>query len=188
MIEPAFAPDHVAAGGASGPRRPTMLRHLAVAALIPLAAAIAACGGASFAETFPSPRRSPRPVAVVPAQPQGPSVPAGYATAPSVPPGYQGAPAYYGTAAPPPGYGAPAPVPGYGASGSAASSDGSAGPAASAPVPWDRPIPEPPGAAAPAGRCENTCDLANDGECDDGRAGAGSDLCMPGTDCADCGA
>ncbi len=36
--------------------------------------------------------------------------------------------------------------------------------------------------------CDNTCDTARDGACDDGGAGATFDLCTLGTDCADCGA
>ena len=36
------------------------------------------------------------------------------------------------------------------------------------------------------GVCVDTCPFAFDGECDDGRAGAVSDLCAPGTDCTDC--
>ena len=35
--------------------------------------------------------------------------------------------------------------------------------------------------------CDDTCEFAFDDECDDGRAGAVTDLCLPGTDCADCG-
>ena len=42
------------------------------------------------------------------------------------------------------------------------------------------------GAAAGSG-CTNTCQHANDGECDDGRPGSITSLCGAGTDCADCG-
>ena len=35
--------------------------------------------------------------------------------------------------------------------------------------------------------CSNTCDYANDGECDDGGNGSEYDLCSLGTDCDDCG-
>lgn len=35
--------------------------------------------------------------------------------------------------------------------------------------------------------CADTCPLAHDGECDDGRPGAVSGYCDPGTDCSDCG-
>ena len=35
--------------------------------------------------------------------------------------------------------------------------------------------------------CDDSCPFAHDGECDDGRAGAHTDLCEPGTDCTDCG-
>ena len=35
--------------------------------------------------------------------------------------------------------------------------------------------------------CENTCDSAGDGECDDGGEGAAYDVCSLGTDCDDCG-
>lgn len=38
------------------------------------------------------------------------------------------------------------------------------------------------------GACSNTCDSANDGECDDGGPGAQYSVCALGTDCADCGA
>ncbi|MBI4716834.1 MAG: matrixin family metalloprotease [Planctomycetes bacterium] len=34
--------------------------------------------------------------------------------------------------------------------------------------------------------CEDSCEYALDGECDDGRPGAVTDLCFPGTDCSDC--
>jgi hypothetical protein len=45
------------------------------------------------------------------------------------------------------------------------------------------------GGAAPAaaGTCTNSCEHANDGECDDGRPGSVTSLCRSGTDCADCG-
>jgi hypothetical protein len=35
--------------------------------------------------------------------------------------------------------------------------------------------------------CNNDCQFAYDGGCDDGRPGASTALCLPGTDCADCG-
>jgi hypothetical protein len=35
--------------------------------------------------------------------------------------------------------------------------------------------------------CEDTCQYANDGECDDGGPGADFDECAYGSDCADCG-
>ncbi len=35
--------------------------------------------------------------------------------------------------------------------------------------------------------CTNTCQYHNDGECDDGGPGSDWDLCLCGTDCADCG-
>ena len=35
--------------------------------------------------------------------------------------------------------------------------------------------------------CDNTCQFADDGECDDGRPGAVSAACGSGTDCNDCG-
>jgi hypothetical protein len=35
--------------------------------------------------------------------------------------------------------------------------------------------------------CSDECRFAADGECDDGRAGAVTGLCAPGTDCTDCG-
>jgi len=35
--------------------------------------------------------------------------------------------------------------------------------------------------------CDDTCEFAFDGECDDGRAGAVTGLCFSGTDCDDCG-
>jgi hypothetical protein len=152
-------PGHVATGG----RDLAMARLLASFALLALAA-LGACGGASFAESFPSPRRTPR-AEVTPGRPPPAQVPAPYAAAPSGPI-YYAPPAYSGSAPP------PAP---------------SEAPVDSPPTTWDRPIPEPPEEPGPERRCENTCDLANDGECDDGRSGAGSDLCMPGTDCADCG-
>ncbi len=37
------------------------------------------------------------------------------------------------------------------------------------------------------GVCEDTCEFAFDFECDDGRPGAVTDFCAPGSDCADCG-
>ncbi|MBO6939293.1 MAG: hypothetical protein JJ863_30260 [Deltaproteobacteria bacterium] len=35
--------------------------------------------------------------------------------------------------------------------------------------------------------CTNTCDSANDGDCDDGGPGSAYDVCEYGTDCGDCG-
>ncbi|HJK93787.1 MAG TPA: hypothetical protein RMH85_23135 [Polyangiaceae bacterium LLY-WYZ-15_(1-7)] len=35
--------------------------------------------------------------------------------------------------------------------------------------------------------CTDHCVHARDGECDDGRPGSQTDLCVPGSDCADCG-
>lgn len=40
---------------------------------------------------------------------------------------------------------------------------------------------------AMAGACTNTCQHANDNECDDGRPNAHTSVCASGTDCADCG-
>lgn len=40
---------------------------------------------------------------------------------------------------------------------------------------------------SPGGLCTNTCQFANDGECDDGGAGSLTSLCSLGTDCGDCG-
>ncbi|MCP4249819.1 MAG: matrixin family metalloprotease [bacterium] len=37
-----------------------------------------------------------------------------------------------------------------------------------------------------AGDCDDSCRWAYDGECDDGRAGAATNACAPGTDCSDC--
>ncbi len=82
-----------------------------------------------------------------------------------------------------PAYGAPGDS-GYGAPPNAAAAE----PAPGSSRTWDRPVPEPPVAQPGASACEDSCDLANDGSCDDGRPGAGSDLCIPGTDCSDCGA
>ena len=39
-----------------------------------------------------------------------------------------------------------------------------------------------------AGICEDTCEFAGDGECDDGGAGSSFNGCGLGTDCTDCGA
>jgi hypothetical protein len=39
----------------------------------------------------------------------------------------------------------------------------------------------------PLEACSNTCQYANDGECDDGGQGSVTSLCPCGTDCADCG-
>lgn len=36
--------------------------------------------------------------------------------------------------------------------------------------------------------CTNTCVLSDNGQCDDGRAGAATNFCQLGTDCRDCGA
>jgi len=41
-------------------------------------------------------------------------------------------------------------------------------------------------AATPA-NCNDTCRYSGDNECDDGRPGAHTSLCDPGTDCTDCG-
>lgn len=38
-----------------------------------------------------------------------------------------------------------------------------------------------------SGRCTNTCEYADDGDCDDGGSGSDYSLCELGTDCADCG-
>lgn len=38
------------------------------------------------------------------------------------------------------------------------------------------------------GGCTNTCNSANDGDCDDGGPGSSYAVCALGTDCADCGA
>ena len=46
--------------------------------------------------------------------------------------------------------------------------------------------PSPP-APAPGACCDNTCQYAGDGECDDGGVGSEYDLCSYGTDCTDCG-
>lgn len=40
----------------------------------------------------------------------------------------------------------------------------------------------------PTEYCADTCPLAVDGACDDGRSGAATGLCSVGTDCSDCGA
>jgi hypothetical protein len=39
-----------------------------------------------------------------------------------------------------------------------------------------------------AGKCTEECLFADDGECDDGGSGSQTDICLPGTDCTDCGA
>ncbi len=44
------------------------------------------------------------------------------------------------------------------------------------------------GGGSTGGQCTNTCNSANDGECDDGGPGAQYSVCALGTDCADCGA
>jgi hypothetical protein len=44
------------------------------------------------------------------------------------------------------------------------------------------------GSSDAGGLCTNTCEYANDGECDDGSPGAAYSLCELGTDCNDCGA
>lgn len=44
-----------------------------------------------------------------------------------------------------------------------------------------------PGVDDGDGMCVDVCEFAFDGECDDGRVGAVSDLCAAGTDCSDCG-
>jgi hypothetical protein len=35
--------------------------------------------------------------------------------------------------------------------------------------------------------CDDTCDDANDGVCDDGGSGSDDNFCGLGTDCTDCG-
>ena len=51
------------------------------------------------------------------------------------------------------------------------------------------PFPEQSGTGGGTGDtiCTNTCEWANDGDCDDGGPGSDYDLCEYGTDCADCG-
>lgn len=39
-----------------------------------------------------------------------------------------------------------------------------------------------------AGKCTEECPFDRDGDCDDGGSGSQTDLCLPGTDCTDCGA
>ncbi|MFK8003779.1 MAG: hypothetical protein AB8H86_29725 [Polyangiales bacterium] len=41
--------------------------------------------------------------------------------------------------------------------------------------------------SGPGGLCENTCQYASDGECDDGGEGSQYDVCAYGSDCVDCG-
>ena len=43
------------------------------------------------------------------------------------------------------------------------------------------------GGGDPTMICTNSCEFANDGECDDGGEGADFDECSLGTDCGDCG-
>jgi hypothetical protein len=43
------------------------------------------------------------------------------------------------------------------------------------------------GSSSSGGGCSNACQYANDGECDDGGAGATTDACAFGSDCGDCG-
>jgi len=43
------------------------------------------------------------------------------------------------------------------------------------------------GGEEPDALCDDSCEFAFDGECDDGRFGAVTDLCAPGSDCTDCG-
>ncbi len=43
------------------------------------------------------------------------------------------------------------------------------------------------GGGTSAGGCNNNCETAYDGDCDDGGSGAAYNLCGLGTDCADCG-
>ncbi|RVU48848.1 hypothetical protein EA187_05310 [Lujinxingia sediminis] len=52
-------------------------------------------------------------------------------------------------------------------------------PAINEPDPEPEPEPEPV--------CSDSCQYANDGECDDGGPGAAYDVCTYGTDCSDCG-
>ncbi|RAL23701.1 hypothetical protein DL240_05960 [Lujinxingia litoralis] len=47
--------------------------------------------------------------------------------------------------------------------------------------------PEPEPEPDPEPICTNTCQHANDGECDDGGPGASYNVCTYGTDCGDCG-
>merc|ERR1719356_1571002 len=49
--------------------------------------------------------------------------------------------------------------------------------------PTPKPTPEP----TPQEFCSNSCNYANDGDCDDGGPGAGYASCGLGTDCLDCG-
>jgi subtilisin family serine protease len=42
------------------------------------------------------------------------------------------------------------------------------------------------GGGGGGGACDNSCQFANDGECDDGRAAAATALCAADTDCNDC--
>lgn len=51
------------------------------------------------------------------------------------------------------------------------------------PPPGPEPEPEP----EPTGMCTNTCQYANDGECDDGGPNSDYSVCDLGTDCGDCG-
>lgn len=47
--------------------------------------------------------------------------------------------------------------------------------------------PTPTAPVAAAALCTNTCDSANDGDCDDGGPNSEFNICALGTDCADCG-
>lgn len=42
------------------------------------------------------------------------------------------------------------------------------------------------GSGGSGGGCDNSCQYANDGACDDGRPGAAFNVCAFGTDCSDC--
>lgn len=46
--------------------------------------------------------------------------------------------------------------------------------------------PDHPSPPSPIGVCEDSCDFASDGECDDGGAGAEFSMCHLGSDCSDC--
>lgn len=50
-----------------------------------------------------------------------------------------------------------------------------------------RPSASPTPTPMPSALCSNTCEFANDGDCDDGGPGHDFDLCALGTDCGDCG-
>src|SRR5690554_2735869 len=52
----------------------------------------------------------------------------------------------------------------------------------------EEPDPDPDPEPDPDPICADTCQYANDGECDDGGPSAAYDVCTYGTDCGDCGA